>query len=274
MAQELAKKETGAALPAYLDDYKGHTGTEDMGADDVAIPRIKLGQALTAEVKDGVVKDGDLFLNVSQEVLAAKGEPLRIIPLVRTKEYILWNPQRGEGILARAFPVNVNGTTRFEWDQPGAVFDVKVEKKNVTWELKKYVDENNMDKWGSAIPGDPDSGIAATLHYNFIVALPDDGNFIAALSLSKTQVKRAKEFNALLKMSSAPIFSRVFTVEATSEKNSEGEFNNLKFKPAGFVESQEEFNQYRMMAESFADRQIVVDQSDGDSTENDTEEAF
>lgn len=271
---ELAKRETGSAVvPDYLKGYTGTTGTEDISNDDVSIPRVKLAQALTPEVQEGSVAVGDLFLNVTGEVLAKAGEPLKFTPVATGKEYILWNPERGEGILARARRVWHGGVAKYEWDKQDEEFPVKFKNgPKVTWKTKRFVEDNGMQKFGSAVPGDPDSGPAATAHHNFVVTLPDHEDMVVALSLSRSQEKRAKDFNAMLKMSSAPIFARVFEVKSVDERNGSGdEYKNYKFAPAGFVEDANKFEAFKSIYEGFSERGFNVDQSDEDNSETATE---
>lgn len=271
--KEVATVETGG-VPAYLQNYKGRTGAEDIAPEDMSIPRIKLAQGLTEEVKAGTVPDGALFLNISGEVLAAPGEPLRFTPIAQGKEFILWNPQRGEGIIARGKRVHdaETGTYRYMWDKQDQTFEVKFKDgPKVKWSTKKFVDENGMDQWGSRIPGDDESGIAATAHHNYVVALPDHGGMVAALSLSRSQVKRAKDLNALLNLNAAPIFSRIFEVKTVGEKNDDGEFFNYKFVPAGFVETEADFETFKALHENFVEEGFTVDQSDEDNSDASTE---
>ena len=264
-------KQGDAALPAFLQEYEGRTYAEDIDNDDVTIPRVKLAQGLTPEVKAGDVSDGALFLNIDGQVLAEPEKPLRFIPVAKGKEFILWNPQRGEGILARGRAVQHGGRTRYEWDKQDASFDVKFKDgPKVTWETKRFVDENGMDKWGSRIPGDDDSGPAATAHFNYVVILPDFGNMVAALSLSRSQVKRAKDLNALFKMGNLPFFARVFEVTTTPEKNDDGDYFNYKFVPAGVLEDANLFTHAKGLHDGFVETGYTVDQSDEDDSETAT----
>lgn len=267
-SKEVAEVKQGGAvaLPSFLDGYRGPTGAESIDNEDVNIPRIKIAQSLTPQVKEGILEDGTLFINVSGEDL---GRVIKIVPIVRSKEFILWRPRKdGGGILARAKPVNEDGTTRYKWDKPNQTFEVKVEgKTKVEWKTKEYIDEDGLGEWGSEIPGNEESGIAATAHHNYIVRLPEHGNMLAALSLSRSSAKRAKDFNALLKMSSAPIFARVFTVTSKQEKNDQGDFFNVVVTPDGFVATEAEFNANKEIALSLLKTGYTVDQSDEDTGE-------
>ena len=270
------KKDAGlpatAGLPSFLTGYTGMRGTEGIESADITIPRVKVGQSMSDEVKSGSIKEGALFLNITSEVLAEPGSPLEVVLLARSKEFILWRPREdnGGGILARAKPVQTSDGVRYQWDKPNTSFEVKVGGKvKVTWKTKKFIDEDGLDQWGSEIPGDEESGIAATAHHNYVVMLPKNGNMVAAMSLSKSQVKKAKDWNAILKLSPAPIFARRFNVTTVDEKNDQGDFKNFDVKPAGFVEEADFANIYKPAAMSFVGKVINVDHSDGDDTSTD-----
>lgn len=260
-------------VPDFLKGFTGRTGAEGIDSNDITMPRIKLGQSMTPQVKDGDFKEGVLFLNVSDEVLAEPGKPLPVVILAQSKEYILWRPRKdnGGGILARAKPVLVHGEKKYAWDKPNQDFKVKVEGKiDVTWHTKNYIEEDGLAEFGSEIPGNKDSGIAATAHHNYIVALPTFGNDFAAFSLSKSQVKKAKDLNALLKRQAQakgiPIYSLLFNAQTWDDKSDQGPFKNIEFKNAGYV-TEADFRYYEGVAKSFEGKAINVDQSDGGDDE-------
>src|SRR5690242_16188553 len=109
------------------DDYRGETGTEDIDSKDVNIPRLKLCQALSKEVKDRLAQEGDMINSVTKEIICPRGSKFLVIPICYSKEYILWRPQEdGGGILARARKAILpDGTVRYKWDKPNQSFEVK-----------------------------------------------------------------------------------------------------------------------------------------------------
>jgi hypothetical protein len=256
-----------ASLPSYLQGFQGPTGTEDIGAEDVTVPRLKIGQDMSKEVQSGDVERGDLFLNVTGSTLVEAGEKLPFVVLARAKEYILWRPKKdnGGGILARAKPVQTPDGVRYAWDKPNQSFEVKIEGvQKVTWKTKTYIDEDGLGEWGSEIPGDKDSKIAATAHHNYVVILPTKDDLIVALSLSRTASPKAKDFNAMLKMGKGPLQSRIYTVETVDDNRGDDAFKNYKFLAAGFVPSEADFKRYEALATSFKQKSFTIDQTDGD----------
>lgn len=262
--------------PAYLENYRGKTGAEDIASNEINIPRLKIGQDMSKEVQAGDVERGDMFLNVSGETILKEGERLPFVILTRYREIILWRPQKdGGGILARAHAVQTPDGVKYAWDKPDTAFEVKVEGKiKAVWKTGKYADDDGLLEWGSEIPGDTESGKAATEHQNYIIVLPTRDNMVVALSCSRTALGKAKDFNALLKMSSKPVVSRLFTIETVDDSRDGHDFKNVKFRPNksaiedvtdanfGFVDGTT-FAIYNDMAASFAGKSIVVDQTDG-----------
>lgn len=260
-------------LPDYLRNYEGPTGAEGIENDDLTIPRIYLAQGLTPAVKDGKVNDGDLFLNLTETALAEAGEPLVIVPLIRTKEYLLWRNREDDdgGVMARA---TLRDDGKYHWDKPHETFETVYGKppKKVVYETGdpfESTDEEGLHVWGSSFPEDPDSPPAAAVHYNYIVMLPEHDGMIAGISLSKTQVGRAKDFNAMLKLGNAPIFARKFVVVSEDDKRGNNDFKNYRFRPAGFVD-EATMRSNLAIIESFEGINVNFDESsDSDDTESD-----
>lgn len=268
MSKEIATKDLGAvALPDFLQGKTGYTGVEDIDKGDVTVPRIKIGQAMSAEVKDGDVEEGDLYLNITGEVLAAKGTPLEFIPIARSKEYILWRDRNfeGGGIMARAKRGLLDtGDVVYFWDKPNQTFENKVKGAvKVKWTTEDYlVPDEGLDAWGSEIPGDKESNKAAIAHHNYVVALPQLGNMIAAFSLSKTQAKRAKDLNAMLRLANLPMYARIFTATTDMETSDGNTWANVKFKPKGVLQCEADFVMFEEMHNGYRSDGFVVDQSD------------
>lgn len=250
-------------LPDYLRDYTGATGTEDIDNADVTIPRIKLVQDMTDVAKDGTVKPGSFILNIDNRVLAGPGEELIVVPVARGTEYILWaDRQEGGGILARA-KTEANGKHR--WNKElGTAFETKLKGvQKVKWVIDaEYVEDGKLGNWGSQVPGDPDSGIAATKHHNYVVYLPQL-DLVAALSLSRTAASKAKDWNALLKLSPAPMFARQFALASMVQTKGNDSWHNYKLVPKGFVDPSV-FVRTKELFEGFRAEGFTVDQSQDD----------
>jgi len=262
-------EEKTPTLPSYLQDYQGATG-QDFERADVAIPQIKIGQGTSDEVKDGIVDEGALFLNVDGTELAAPDEELEIVVVAKSSEYILWRDRKfeGGGIMARAPKVRLpDGTTKHKWDQPNTEFENKIGGMvKVTWKTGTYVEDDGLGEWGSENPDDGDSKIAATKHYNYVVYIPSM-ELIASLSLSRTATKPAKQLNALLMMGKAPIFSRLVRVRSFTDQRNGDKFKNWRFRNPKVKDGERQFVDEatfeitKSLFQRFEQEGFVVDQS-------------
>lgn len=267
------------AMPEWAKEYSGPMGTENIDNDDVNIPRLKLGQSMTPEVKDGLVKDGDMFHSITKDVLIPVGAQGIVIPVCYVKEYVLWRDRNdGGGIFARAKrAVDENGNVRYAWDKPNSVFTTKIKGAvKVEWRTKRFIDEDGLGEFGSMIPGDKESQPAATAHFNYVMYMPENGQMVA-VSLNRSSAKKAKDLNAMLKMGSAPMFMRCFKLGAIPDQNDAGDkFYNYSIVPAGFIQDQQLFRDLQKLHNDLRDKGITVDWSDeeGQSVRDTEKEAF
>jgi len=265
-SKEVANQEPSAvSLPDWMKQYQGR-GQEDIHRDDIAMPRLKLGQSMSPEVKDGKASEGDFIHNITHEVICKAGDSVRFIPVAYSKEYILWFDRkgpRGGGIAARARRVRVDGRVRYMWDKPNATIEDKIGGRvAVTFNTKRFIDEDGLGDWGSQIPGDPDSPPAATAHQNYVILLPDHENQLVALSLSRSSEKKAREFNTLLKMGTAPTFGRIYKVGSFIDQADDNKFANYQFTGYELVEDPKFFEALLEMHEALKDKGVNVDFSD------------
>jgi hypothetical protein len=97
---------------------------------------------------------------------------------------------------------------------------------------------------------------------------------IAAFSLARTQAKRAKDFNAMIRMAQLPMYARIFTATTDVEAGDGNTWCNVKFKPAGVLQDADAFAMFEGMHEHYKGQGFTVDQSDEDTGEGTDEEAF
>ena len=268
------------ALPAYLQGYEGPLGTEDIGKNDVKIPQILIGEAMADAVKDKIVEEGDLFLNVDMQTLAKRDEDLEVVLVAQSSEVLLWrdrNDQTGtDRVMAVAKKIEgPDGGFFHKWDKPNTEHSTKYKGVvPVTYKIGEIAEFDGTLDWGSAVPDDDDvRAPAATKHYNYVVYLPTK-DLVATLSLARTRSAAAENLNTVLKMSKAPIWARSFKLRCveTTAKGSGDRWNTVKFIPNGFVS--EDVAQYtRGLFDDFADKGFEVDRTGEEAasaTEDDT----
>jgi hypothetical protein len=255
----------GTAMPDWAKEYQGPLGTENIDTQDVNIPRLKLGQSMTPEVKDKLVNDGDMFHSITKEVIIALGSSGIVVPVAYQKEYILWRDRNdGGGIFARAKRVVMqDGAVRYAWDKPNSTFQTKIKGvQKVEWRTKQFIDEDGLDQFGTMIKGDAESPPAATAHFNYVMYLPERGDMVA-LSFARSAAKKAKDMNAMLKMGSAPMFMRCFRLNAVPDQNEAGDkFYNYGVVPAGFIQDKTTFDNLQRIYMELRDKGVNVDFSD------------
>ena len=259
------------ALPATASKYAG-TGQETIDNDDIYMPRLKLGQDMSPEVKDKIVDVGDLFNSVTGDVLCPAGEKIPVIIVMHSKEYILWDDRKGEdrGILARARRVRDGEEVRYRWDKPNQKFDVMVDgKTKVTYKTAEYIDEDCLNKWGTQIPGNPETPPAAGESQNYILAFPTRDFELIAVSLSKTAIGVAKKLNTSLKFGKAAIFERTYELGSFIDRRNKDSFANFQFSPGWQPVDEETADHMYQVYQSLADRNIIIDRSGEDEPSSD-----
>lgn len=244
-----------AQMPAHMMRDVGK-GTENIGNDDLEIPRLKLIQGLSPELETfNGLRPGQFFHTAAEHIFEGA---FKIVPLYVDKRYILWRPlEDGGGILARA-------DDGVHWSPADREFDVKLDKKDggarVKWKTAKTVADSGLANWGTLNPADPDSAPAATLMYSFVVAFPDHPELMpAVLTFQRSSIKFGRRFLTKLKTVRAPIFGCQFELSSFKDSNaSNQEFSNINVSGAGFVEDEELYNEYKSAHETFSAKGIQI----------------
>lgn len=243
-----------AVTPDWMKNNNSMQGLEDFGVEDMATPRLKLLQATSPEVTDGDSKAGELFHTLVEEALNKKG-PLRVVPVFIQKKFFLWKPQHdGGGILARAEDAVHWSPSEGEF----TVHPVKGDKETVTWKLAKTVKESRLDQWGTSDPRNPNSPPAATQMYCFVLWFPDFPHMPpAVLTLQRSTTKVAQKWIGRMKVSGAPIYGQVFTLDVVKETVDGQDFKSLKVVPSGFVD-EKTFKELKSVHENFVSQGLRI----------------
>lgn len=238
----------GADVPAYLQNSTKGSRLQHLDMSDFVVPRIKLLQGLSEEVKNYEdAKAGEFWMTVADKPL---GSSLDIIVCANTKRLLLLAPiTDSRGVLARADDCK-------HWSPPEGEFQIKLKnvKQPVTWTLAPTVAESGLAEFGSSNPDDPDSPPAATLFYDYLVLLPEHPDLGPCIvSLARSAAKKAKDLNGKLELGGQPIQSMLVTMGVMDDKSDEGDFYNYTFRRSGWV-TEEQFNAAVAVAERFQDK--------------------
>lgn len=255
-----------SSLPAFM-RQDADLGKENIGKDDIEIPRLKLMQGLSPELQEYDGLRAGYFFHPAAEFIF--DGPFRAVPVFMDQRYILWRPRdAGGGILARA-------DDGVHWSPGSGSFTVQLDKKDggatVTWKMAPTVAQSGLANWGTMNPADPNSPPAATLMYNFLLAFPDEPDLMpAVLSFQRSSIKMGRRFNTKLKTVRAPLFGTVWEFRSVEDHNGAGQaFFNVDVRSAGLVEDQEQYLQYRAMYETFGARGLSIKDIEGMQSEED-----
>lgn len=193
------------AMPAHVDMKKGR-GSEDVSIEDVALPRLAIVQDLSPQHKkskpeyiDGA-EPGMIFNTVSAELY---GQKAFVVPVYYEKEWVIWKDiSKGGGF---------RGAYRTEDEANEAV--------------KDYDDASDLE-------------VVDTAQHYVLVVVPNAGKFDimeAVISMSKSQMKVNRKWNAMIRMAGGDRFSRVYSLSVVEDSNSAGqEYYNWKVKSEGY----------------------------------------
>lgn len=229
-----------AALPDFLKGYENdNRGSEEVGADDLVIPRIELVQGLSKARKKNDpeyiegAEEGMFYNNVTRELY---GTSIVICPVLFRKEWLLWRDADLGGGFGGAFP-----------DQASADTAMYATEKPEEWEV---VDTNQ----------------------HFVILLKEDGTREeAVISMAKTKAKASRLLNSLVRINGGPRFSRLYTVEGVSDTNKANqEYYTLKVTNKSFVD-EGTFNYAQDVYELVKSGQATVDRGTEVADETESE---
>lgn len=253
------------SVPDYLKDSTT-SGMEELGGSDFKIPRIKLVQALTPEVRayPGVAIPGEFWHTAANVSL---GNDVNIVVAHASKRVILFRPREsGGGILAFSPDAKnwISGAnTKHE-------VTIKGRKDKVVYSTGKDVASSKLLDWGSSNPDDPNSPPAAILIYEYLCYLPDKPNLSpCVLGVYKTGVGNAKNFNTSMLMLRKPIASVMVNLSSIEETKGSDTWFVPVMKPNGYV-SETIYKTAKSMADNYKEYQAnyndIVDEDNSTSS--------
>jgi hypothetical protein len=197
MAKAVAKvKGTAvAAAPAYIKKGGGR-GNEAVQTSDVIIPRIEVVQALSPCLKKqdpafiAGSEVGDLFNSVTRKLY---GPSVTVIPVLFTKEYLVWRDRKKGGGFRGAHPTVQEANARIAEEQKPEEFE------------------------------------AMETAQQLVLVVNEDGTTDeAVISMSRTKLKVSRQWNSLIRLNGGDRFSRAYTLFSTDDSNANGDdFKNF-----------------------------------------------
>jgi len=209
MGKQIVETKTENKMPVTLAKMETCRGSEDVGLEDMVIPRLEICQAMSdckkksnsAFIKG--IEEGQMYNNVTREIY---GISITVVPVKFKKEYLLWRDRDdGGGGFHGAFPTLINA--EFEKD--------------------------TLDR--------PDMVEATETPQQLCVLVKANGALEeAVIPMSKTKRKISKNWNSLIRLNGGDRFSRKYTLEVVLETNKKGdEYYNFKISNLAEISADE-----------------------------------
>lgn len=231
-SKELEKKtqeSTAMGRPAFIDPTD-KTGTEDIGRDDLRLPRLVIAQGLSTQLIEGdsnYIKDlkmFDLFNDLTGEIYG-RG-PIRFIPCRRDVVRIEFDPEDGTKVLDRNVPAN---NQRLEWDG-----DQPPKATRFTEFVALLIHE---------APRKPEP---------IVISIKETNKFMR---------RAAERLTGFVKFQDGPIYAGYKTVVSKSEKNDSGTFGVFVFDNAGFIQEEPMYRFAEQFSKGLGSKQVVTNRN-------------
>lgn len=240
---ELSKNEGAGALaefsaerPAWANADTAR-GSEDVGMQDIILPRIDVLQAISPQVKKKDPKyiegaeQGQIFNTVTGELY---GDSLVFIPVKFVREFIIWKDREAGGGFKGAFP------TAHEAED--AMRDLEPEDVPVCEIVETHV------------------------HYVLLVK-PDGRLEEAVLSMAKSKRKISKKLNTLVQLGTGDRFARAYKLSAVEAESAKGEYWSFDVSPVGWV-SEAQYHKGEAVYKAIAAGERGHDRGEGEEAED------
>lgn len=190
-------------LPAYIKQGQGR-GSENVGSQDIQIPRIDIIQALSPQHQKNKpeyiegAEIGMLFNTLTRDLYP---EGVTVVPVYYDKQFIVWKDQKKGGGFKGAF------------------------SKDQQSEAEALASELGEDFECVETPT------------QICILVDDDGNPVHEVSIpmAKSKMKINKQWNSLIRLQGGDRFSRQYRLVSVPDENSEGqEYLNYQVTRAGF----------------------------------------
>lgn len=205
---QVAVKEEFEIVTNEIPDFmkQGNRGAENVGTDDMIIPRIELIQALSPVRKKSDpayiegAEEGMLYNNVTRTLY---GTEVTVVPVYYTKQFLVWKDRKAGGGGSNGF----RGAFATKELADRAIAELAEEALEVSDTAQHFVLVRNGDDWQEAV-----------------------------ISMAKSKVKVSKRWNSLMRLSNTDSFSRAYKLSATTETNARNEsYFNFNVAALGFV---------------------------------------
>ena len=232
--KQVQTKSNGSAV-AILSEFEGvDTGFEEMGADDLQLPRLKLLQAMSPEIEnDESLRSGHIFNSVTGDWWPSD-QGVKVVPCVYHKTYVEWAPV-GSGAKG---PVAVHQTK-------------DVMNNTVRGEDNKYYTNDNSGNY-----------IEETANY-FVLIIGGKGETSqAVISMKSSQLTPSRNWNSKMKNLkiknsqgvhfTPPMWSHSYLLKSEKTKNGDKTWYKWKIEVDSMLSNEAQVKEARSFSEEMA----------------------
>lgn len=190
-------------VPDYI-RQESNRGSENVGTEDIVIPRLEVIQGLSPAVKRGDPKyiqgaqAGMLTNSVTRQLY---GDNVTVVPVYYTKQWLVWRDQSKGGGFAGAYETQQEAQARA--DKEGG----------------------EKEGWGC---------IDTPQHLCLLINPESHDCEEIMVSMPRTKAKISRQWNSMIRLAGGDRFSRAYTFGTALEKNDKGDFYNLTVTLTGF----------------------------------------
>lgn len=217
LAALIAKQQDAANLPAHLAQASGR-GSEDVKQEDLQVPRLKLIQAISDELKPkdpnyiDTARAGDLLNSVTRQLFKAD-EGVLVVNLKYVKRWNVWRDRKfnNGGLVASCFTEAEAIEARNNMAQSEGV---PLDGEQIT---KCYEILETPENWCLRI--DPE-----TLAFEPLI-----------VDMPKTKQKVARAWNTMIQQKGGDRFAGIWNVKSTEASNGTDDYHNYDVSFVGYV---------------------------------------
>ena len=252
MAKTPAKKKTNGSAVTVLDETMFEAdagkGLENIGAEDLALPFLKVLSRQDPVLDDLDAKAGDIYNTVTNEVFSGK-EGVLVIPCAFQKRFIQLAP-RGGGSGA---PMGIFG--------PG--------------EARPATERSTEDNNDYVVGGTGDYIEQTAQHY--VLLLSGEGSERALVAMKSTQLKKSRKWMSMILSRqmqgikgpfTPPMFSHVYRLTTVSQENSKGSWHGWEVALDGQVRDLNLYHAAKVFGDSVDSGNIEVRHQQEGSSES------
>lgn len=209
--------DSGAGVPDYIKNEQ--RGSENVGQEDIIIPRLEIIQALSPQVKQGDAKfiedarPGMLVNSVSGQLY---GKEAIVVPVVYIKQWLVWGKRKWIDSAGR------------EQKSDGGFFGAFNSPEEAKARMEEEINGNGVDARSIEVLDTPQH-LCLLLDYN--TGKTEE----IMISMAKTKAKISRQWNSLIRMAGGDRFARAYRIGTAMEKNKAGDdYLNFTVAQLGF----------------------------------------